>query len=191
MSAAGRPSRLGRIGRFAERIAAVRAVAEQYGRRKAELAEAICRETGKPRWEALAEVDAMVAKVADRPSTPTAGGSPEATPSTRPTASRPPRGTSRTAWWRCSGRSTFPATCPTGTSCRPSSRATRSSSSPASRRRWSGSSWPRRGGGGAACRPGVFNVVQGGPADGDATWPRHAGHRRRLLHRQLPPSAGA
>jgi succinylglutamic semialdehyde dehydrogenase len=48
----------------AERGGLLRALAEQYQARKAELAEAICRETGKPRWEALAEADAMIAKVA-------------------------------------------------------------------------------------------------------------------------------
>ena len=40
------------------------AFAEQLKQHKQDLAEAICRETGKPRWEALAEVDAMIGKVA-------------------------------------------------------------------------------------------------------------------------------
>jgi succinylglutamic semialdehyde dehydrogenase len=49
---------------LASRVAALHAVAEQYQQRKEELARAICRETGKPRWEALSEVDAMIAKIA-------------------------------------------------------------------------------------------------------------------------------
>ena len=36
---------------------------QQLGARKEEIVEAICRETGKPRWEARTEVDAMVKKV--------------------------------------------------------------------------------------------------------------------------------
>jgi succinylglutamic semialdehyde dehydrogenase len=43
---------------------AIQSIAEQYRQRKAALAEAIWRETGKPKWEALTEVDAMIAKVA-------------------------------------------------------------------------------------------------------------------------------
>jgi succinylglutamic semialdehyde dehydrogenase len=39
-------------------------LAEQYRIAKGGIAETICRETGKPKWEALAEVDAMIAKVA-------------------------------------------------------------------------------------------------------------------------------
>jgi succinylglutamic semialdehyde dehydrogenase len=39
-------------------------LAEQYRIGKEKFAETICRETGKPRWESLAEVDAMIAKVA-------------------------------------------------------------------------------------------------------------------------------
>src|SRR6202041_2001940 len=38
------------------------AVAEGYKRRKTEIAEVICLETGKPRWEAAMEVDSMIAK---------------------------------------------------------------------------------------------------------------------------------
>src|SRR5258708_38294339 len=45
------------------RIAYLEAFAEQLKQHKQDLAEAICRETGKPRWEALAEVDAMIGKV--------------------------------------------------------------------------------------------------------------------------------
>jgi succinylglutamic semialdehyde dehydrogenase len=47
---------------LARRIEAIEAVAEQYKRNKADIADCICRATGKPRWEALAEVDAMIAK---------------------------------------------------------------------------------------------------------------------------------
>jgi succinylglutamic semialdehyde dehydrogenase len=39
-------------------------LAAQYRLGKEKIAETICRETGKPRWESLAEVDAMIAKVA-------------------------------------------------------------------------------------------------------------------------------
>jgi len=42
----------------------VTAIAEGYKHRKADLVEAICRQTGKPRWEAALEVDAMIAKAA-------------------------------------------------------------------------------------------------------------------------------
>ncbi len=48
----------------ADRIALVEAVAEQFRRRKADIAAAISTETGKPRWEAAAEVDLMIAKAA-------------------------------------------------------------------------------------------------------------------------------
>lgn len=48
---------------FFVRAATLRRVAERYGARKPDLVEAISRETGKPRWEAATEVDAMVAKV--------------------------------------------------------------------------------------------------------------------------------
>ncbi|MGA2232700.1 MAG: aldehyde dehydrogenase family protein, partial [Tepidisphaeraceae bacterium] len=47
---------------LARRIEAIEAVAEQYKRNKTDIADCICRATGKPRWEALAEVDAMIAK---------------------------------------------------------------------------------------------------------------------------------
>lgn len=46
------------------RAALVQAVAEQYKARRVRLAEAISRETGKPRWEANFEVDVMIAKTA-------------------------------------------------------------------------------------------------------------------------------
>ena len=46
------------------RIQKIQAVAEGYRARKSQLAEAICRQTGKPRWEAGTEVDAMIAKAA-------------------------------------------------------------------------------------------------------------------------------
>jgi succinylglutamic semialdehyde dehydrogenase len=49
---------------FAARAEKIQAVAEGYRRRKADLADAICRQTGKPRWEAAAEVDSMIAKAA-------------------------------------------------------------------------------------------------------------------------------
>jgi succinylglutamic semialdehyde dehydrogenase len=72
-----------------ERIAALHALAEQYQKRKAELAQTICRETGKPRWEANAEVDAMVAKIPisveayDRRTSPTIATSDGITSATR------------------------------------------------------------------------------------------------------------
>ena len=42
----------------------LQAMADQYRAQKDKIAETICRETGKPKWESLAEVDAMIAKVA-------------------------------------------------------------------------------------------------------------------------------
>ena len=75
---------------LAERVAKLHALAEQYKQRKADFAQAISRETGKPRWEALAEVDAMIAKVAisveafqRRTSPTTATPSPGVTAATR------------------------------------------------------------------------------------------------------------
>jgi len=47
-----------------ERLAIVRAYADVLTRRKDALAEAISRETGKPRWEGQAEAGSMIAKVA-------------------------------------------------------------------------------------------------------------------------------
>jgi succinylglutamic semialdehyde dehydrogenase len=47
-----------------ERIAILNRYADELRQRKAEIAEAISHETGKPNWEALTEVDAMAAKVA-------------------------------------------------------------------------------------------------------------------------------
>ena len=46
------------------RIALLNALAEQYRRSRQDIAETISRETGKPLWESLTEVDSMVAKVA-------------------------------------------------------------------------------------------------------------------------------
>jgi succinylglutamic semialdehyde dehydrogenase len=46
-----------------ERVRLLNALADQYRIAKEKIAEAVCRETGKPRWEALAEVDAMITKV--------------------------------------------------------------------------------------------------------------------------------
>jgi succinylglutamic semialdehyde dehydrogenase len=46
-----------------ERIALVTAFAEQLGKHKEALATAICRDTGKPRWEAITEVTTMINKV--------------------------------------------------------------------------------------------------------------------------------
>jgi succinylglutamic semialdehyde dehydrogenase len=40
----------------------IRAVAAGYRARKADIAQAICLHTGKPRWEAETEIDAMIAK---------------------------------------------------------------------------------------------------------------------------------
>lgn len=47
-----------------DRAALVRKLAEKFGDEKRMLAEAISRETGKPLWESLTEVDAMIAKAA-------------------------------------------------------------------------------------------------------------------------------
>jgi succinylglutamic semialdehyde dehydrogenase len=49
---------------LAARVSLLHALAEQFRAAKEKFSETICRETGKPRWEALAEVDAMIAKVA-------------------------------------------------------------------------------------------------------------------------------
>ena len=46
------------------RLAVLQRVVEGYKAGKESLAETICRDTGKPKWEALAEVDLMVAKLA-------------------------------------------------------------------------------------------------------------------------------
>ena len=48
---------------LAEREAHLRAFAGKLGERRAELASAISREVGKPAWEALTEVQAMIGKV--------------------------------------------------------------------------------------------------------------------------------
>jgi succinylglutamic semialdehyde dehydrogenase len=48
---------------LAERKAHLRAFARELETRKLELAEAICLEVGKPRWEALTEVQSMITKV--------------------------------------------------------------------------------------------------------------------------------
>ena len=48
---------------LAERIAVLEDFAERLRENRAELAEIISVETGKPRWEALTELDAMIAKV--------------------------------------------------------------------------------------------------------------------------------
>ncbi|HUB24506.1 MAG TPA: succinylglutamate-semialdehyde dehydrogenase [Tepidisphaeraceae bacterium] len=42
----------------------VQAVADGYKKRKPDLIDIICRQTGKPRWEAATEVDAMIGKAA-------------------------------------------------------------------------------------------------------------------------------
>src|SRR5438552_2411767 len=47
-----------------QRVALLNRFADQLRKRRDEMAEAICRETGKPNWEALTETDAMVNKVA-------------------------------------------------------------------------------------------------------------------------------
>ncbi|MEJ4043871.1 succinylglutamate-semialdehyde dehydrogenase [Erwinia sp. SLM-02] len=49
---------------FAERQAIVEKFAQQLEKSKAELSETISRETGKPRWETVTEVQAMINKVA-------------------------------------------------------------------------------------------------------------------------------
>jgi succinylglutamic semialdehyde dehydrogenase len=46
------------------RIELLNGLAEQYRRGREEIAKIICRETGKPLWEAHSEVDSMVAKLA-------------------------------------------------------------------------------------------------------------------------------
>lgn len=48
---------------FAEREAHLRAFARELESRQTELAESICLEVGKPRWEALTEVRSMITKV--------------------------------------------------------------------------------------------------------------------------------
>jgi succinylglutamic semialdehyde dehydrogenase len=48
---------------LAERIRYLEAFGGQIGRHRSELAEAICRDTGKPLWEALSEVASMVGKI--------------------------------------------------------------------------------------------------------------------------------
>jgi succinylglutamic semialdehyde dehydrogenase len=45
------------------RVRLLQRLGEQYRADKEKLAESICHETGKPYWEALAEVDAMIAKI--------------------------------------------------------------------------------------------------------------------------------
>jgi succinylglutamic semialdehyde dehydrogenase len=45
------------------RIRLLQHLGEQYRADKEKIAESICHETGKPHWEALAEVDAMIAKI--------------------------------------------------------------------------------------------------------------------------------
>ncbi len=46
-----------------DRMPYLEAFGRQLGAHRADLAEAISRETGKPRWESLAEVDLMIAKI--------------------------------------------------------------------------------------------------------------------------------
>ncbi len=48
---------------FDDRSRLLKKYAEVLDQRKSELAEIICRETGKPRWEALIEVGSMVQKI--------------------------------------------------------------------------------------------------------------------------------
>jgi succinylglutamic semialdehyde dehydrogenase len=45
-----------------QRIKTIEAIADGYRRSKLDLTDAICRATGKPRWESAAEIDAMVGK---------------------------------------------------------------------------------------------------------------------------------
>ncbi len=47
-----------------DRVGVLHAFADQVESHKAQLIETICRETGKPRWEAATEVSAMVSKIA-------------------------------------------------------------------------------------------------------------------------------
>ncbi len=63
VSAAGRAFEEFSESDFETRADFVRAYAQRLSQRKAEMAEAISRETGKPRWEALEEVSTMLAKV--------------------------------------------------------------------------------------------------------------------------------
>ena len=46
-----------------ERIRILHAFADQLKQRKSDLIDAICRETGKPKWESTTEVDSMINKV--------------------------------------------------------------------------------------------------------------------------------
>ena len=76
-----------------------------------DLAESICRETGKPRWEALAEVDAMAAKVPTLHRRLRAARRPAETPASGTT---PPPGSSRSASSACFGPFNFPGHLPNG-----------------------------------------------------------------------------
>src|SRR5437773_8127097 len=49
---------------LAERVAYLEKFGKQIQSRHADLIEAICRSTGKPKWESATEVDAMFGKVA-------------------------------------------------------------------------------------------------------------------------------
>lgn len=49
---------------LAERETKIQALAEGYKHHQPDLVDAICRQTGKPRWEAAAEVQAMIGKAA-------------------------------------------------------------------------------------------------------------------------------
>lgn len=100
---------------FEQREQLVKRFAALLEEHKQSLAETISRETGKPRWETLTEIQAMIGKV---------GISLQAYQTRTgfsqwrwPTALRC-CAIVRTACWRCSGLTTSPAICRTAISCR-------------------------------------------------------------------------
>ena len=90
------------------RIAVLEAFAAQLKANADELARCIGEETGKPLWEAATEVTSMVNKVAISVQSYRERTGEKSGPLTN-----------RMVWWRCSARTTSPATCPTGISFRP------------------------------------------------------------------------
>jgi hypothetical protein len=98
---------------FEARAAAMRAFAAALKDAAEALARVLAEETGKPLWEARTEIAAM-------------------NTNRRPTSAATCCVIARTASSPCSGRTTFPGICPTGTSCRRCSPATACCSSPVS-----------------------------------------------------------
>ena len=58
-----RPLKHGPTELVEDRIRYLEAFREEVQSHREEMAEAICMETGKPRWEALTEVDAIAGKI--------------------------------------------------------------------------------------------------------------------------------